>query len=221
MTTDAARPVLARELTDILEAVRRVPPPPVPELAPPNRIRVADPDGADPEMVAEWMNRPHLAATWEYDWPVTRWRNHLRAQVDGAYSRPLILSINEVDRAYLEIYRAAKDSIAHCYESQPHDIGLHGAIADEELVNRGLGPLILGKIVANVLAADPACQRIMFDPDHRNTTVRRLCEFLNCQSLGEHDMPNRRMALYALNRTPPSNGPGGAQDDAKVGLVES
>lgn len=177
-----------------------VPPPPVPELLSPSAIRVADPDGTDAEVVAEWMNRPHLAATWEYDWPVARWRNHLRAQVDGAYSRPLILSINGVDRAYLEIYRAAKDSIARCYESQPHDLGLHGAIADEELINRGLGPLILRKIVANVLTADPACQRIMFDPDHRNTTVRRLCGFLRCDFLGEHDMPNRRMALYALER---------------------
>lgn len=124
--------VLARELTDITDSVRQVPAPPVPELLPPSRIRVADPDGADAELVAEWMNRPHLVTTWEYDWPVARWRNHLRAQVDGAYSRPLILSINGFDRAYMEIYRAAKDSIARCYDSRPHDLGLHGAIADEK-----------------------------------------------------------------------------------------
>ncbi|MCA2246576.1 GNAT family N-acetyltransferase [Mycobacterium intracellulare] len=143
--------MLARELTDITDSVRQVPAPPVPELLPPSRIRVADPDGADAELVAEWMNRPHLVTTWEYDWPVARWRNHLRAQVDGAYSRPLILR----------------------------------------------------KVIASILAVDPACQRIMFDPDHRNTTVRRLCEFLRCEFLGEHDMPNRRMALYALNRPAP------------------
>lgn len=183
------------------EAVRQVPSPPVPELVLPNTIRVADPDGADAEIVAEWMNRPHLAATWEYDWPVARWRNHLRAQVDGAHSRPFILSINGVDRAYMEIYRAAKDPIAGCYDSQPHDLGLHGAIADEELVNRGLGALILRKLIASFLAKDPAWQRIIFDPDHRNTTVRRLCEFLRCEFLGEHDMVNRRMALYAPERT--------------------
>jgi RimJ/RimL family protein N-acetyltransferase len=193
--------VLPRELTDIPEAVGKVPPPPVPELVPPNMIRVADPDGPDAEIVAEWMNRPHLAATWEYDWPVARWRNHLRAQVDGAYSRPFIVGINGVDRGYIEIYRAAKDTIARCYDSQPHDLGLHGAIADEALVNRGLGRLILREAIASILAKDPACQRIMFDPDHRNTTVRRLCEFLRCEFLGEHDMVNRRMALYALERT--------------------
>lgn len=67
-------------------------------------------------------------------------------------------------------------------------------------MDRGLGPLILRKVIASALAIDPACQRIMFDPDHRNTTVRRLCEFLRCEFLGEQDMPNRRMALYALVR---------------------
>lgn len=38
----------------------------------------------------------------------------------------------------------------------------------------------------------------MFDPDHRNTAARRLCEYVGCTFLGEHDTTNRRMALYAL-----------------------
>jgi hypothetical protein len=29
-----------------------------------------------------------------------------------------------------------------------------------------------------------------------------VCEFAQCAFLGEHDMSNRRMALYALPRTP-------------------
>lgn len=40
----------------------------------------------------------------------------------------------------------------------------------------------------------------MFDPDHRNSGARRLCEYAGCDFLGEHDMSNRRMALYALRR---------------------
>ena len=122
-----------------------------------------------------------------------------QARKEGATENPpLIVSIEGVDRGYMEIYRAAKDSIARCYDSQPHDLGLHGAIADAELVNRGLGPLVLREVIASILVKDPACQRIMFDPDHRNATVRRLCEFLGCEFLGEHDMSNRRIALYAL-----------------------
>jgi hypothetical protein len=33
-------------------------------------------------------NRAHLVQAWEYDWPPARWQRYLRAQLDGAYSRP-------------------------------------------------------------------------------------------------------------------------------------
>jgi lysine N-acyltransferase len=56
--------------------------------------------------------------------------------------------------------------------------------------------------VAGMLNAEPQCRRIMFDSDHRNKTARRFCAAGRCVFLGEHDMSNRRMALYALPRTP-------------------
>jgi RimJ/RimL family protein N-acetyltransferase len=198
MTETASIP--PRELTDgLADEVRNVPPPPMPQLAAPFAIRLADPD-ADAVMIAEWMNRPHLAETWEYAWPVSRWRRYLRAQLDGSYSRPLLGSLRGKDHGYIEIYRAAKDSIACRYDADPYDLGLHAAIADPAIVNRGLGPLLLPRIVASVFDREPRCRRIMFDPDHRNTGARRLCEFAGCAFLGEHDMANRRMALYALPR---------------------
>lgn len=75
---------------------------------------------------------------------------------------------------------------------------LWAVIADLSKVNRGFGPLLLPRIVASVFANEPRCRRIMFDPDHRNTATRRLCEWAGCKFLGEHDTTNRRMALYAL-----------------------
>jgi hypothetical protein len=86
--------------------------------------------------------------------------------------------------------------------ADPYDVGLHAAIAGLSIVNKGLGPFLLPRIVASVFEVEPRCRRIMFDPDHRNTSARRLCEYAGCTFLGEHDMSNRRMALYALPRTP-------------------
>ncbi|OKH71712.1 siderophore biosynthesis protein [Mycobacterium sp. SWH-M3] len=198
---EALEPVLKRELTDISDEVRAVGAPPTPTVADPYDIRVVDPE-ADAEMVSEWMNRPHLVEAWEYDWPPQRWQRYLRAQVDGEYSRPFIASFRDVPAGYVELYRAAKDSIAPRYVADPHDLGLHAAIADLRLVNKGIGPFLLPRIVASVFELEPNCRRIMFDPDHRNTAARRLCEWAGCAFLGEHDMSNRRMALYALPRTP-------------------
>lgn len=198
--TEAA-PILARELTDGLsDAVRDAPPPPTPQLTVPFAIRVVEPE-TDAAMVSEWMNRPHLAEAWEYPWPEPRWRRYLHAQLDGSYSRPFIGSLRGKDYGYIELYRAAKDSIGPCYAAEPNDIGMHAGIADLKIVNRGIGPILLPRIAASVFELEPRCRRIMFDPDHRNSAARRLCEYVGCDFLGEHDMANRRMSLYALPRS--------------------
>ena len=196
-----ADPILRRELTEIPDEVRDVPPPPVLALPEPYGLRLADPD-ADAEMMSEWMNRPHLAESWEYAWPVERWRRYLRAQVDGSYSRPFIGSLDGVDRGYVELYRAAKDSIATRYEYDPYDLGLHVAVADLDYVRRGHVSYLLPHLLISMFERDQRCRRVMFDPDHRNVLARRFCESGGCVFLGEHDMSNRRMALYALPRTP-------------------
>lgn len=194
-------PILPRELTDLPGAIRGVPPPPIPELPAPYGLRVADPD-ADAEMIAEWMNRPHLVQAWESDWPAARWHRYLTAQLDGEFSRPLVATLDGVDRAYIELYRAAKDSIARRYEHNPHDLGLHVAVADLDHIERGHVSYLLPHLVVSIFSLDPSCRRIMFDPDHRNALARKFCERSGCAFLGEHDMTNRRMALYVLPRTP-------------------
>ncbi|AKK30173.1 GNAT family N-acetyltransferase [Mycobacterium sp. EPa45] len=191
--------VLARALTDLPDDVSRVPAPVLPAVEPPFALRVAT--AADAVMIAEWMNRPHLAQAWEYDWPVGRWRRHLQAQLNGTYSVPLIASLDGVADGYLELYRAAKDLIATCYDADPYDLGLHAAIASTRLLNRGVGLGLLPQIIANLFAAEPRCRRVMFDPDHRNAAARRVCEAAGCTFLGEFDMSNRRMALYAFDRS--------------------
>lgn len=196
--TDTA-PILHRELVDLPDEVRAVPAPPAPRLAAPFGIRLVDPP-VDAPMVAEWMSRPHLVQAWESAWPVQRWERCLSAQLSGAYSRPFLVSLRGIERGYVEIYWAAKDSIANAYDADPYDLGVHAAIADPAIVNRGIAPLLLPRLVASLFDQEPRCRRVMFDPDHRNTAARRLCEFAGCSYLGEHDMANRRMALYALAR---------------------
>lgn len=197
---EALHPVLPRELTSVSGDVRVVPGPPAPSVDEPYGLRIADPV-ADAEMVSHWMNLPHLVAAWEYPWPPQRWQRYMQAQLEGEYSRPFIGGFRGRDVAYIEIYRAAKDSIATRYDADPYDLGLHVAVADLTLLNRGLVPLLFPKVVASLFEVESRCRRVMFDPDHRNAGARRVCEFAGCTFHGEHDMANRRMALYALPRT--------------------
>lgn len=149
---------LARERFDLPDQVRRLARPPVPSLEPPYGLRVAQ--LTDAEMLAEWMNRPHLAAAWEYDWPASRWRQHLNAQLEGTYSLPLIGSWHGTDGGYLELYWAAKDLISHYYDADPYDLGLHAAIADLSKVNR------LRPAAATADRGQRLCQRAALPADH-------------------------------------------------------
>jgi hypothetical protein len=133
---EAPTPVLPRELTGIFDAVREVAAPPTPALAEPYRIRLVDPD-ADAVMISEWMNRPHLVEASEYAWPPARWQQYLRTQLEGEYSRPFICSFRGGDFGYIELYRAAKDSIAPRYDADPHDVALHAAIAELKFRQQG------------------------------------------------------------------------------------
>ncbi len=189
---------LARERTNVSDVIRAVGPPPLPVLPDPFAVRAAR--VSDAGLVAGWMRRPHLAATWEYDWPVSRWQRHLSAQLEGTYSLPLVGSIDGVAHTYFELYRAARDSIAEYYESDPHDVGLHVAVGDPGDVHRGLAARVFPHLIGGVFDGDAQCRRIVFDPDHRNVAARRACEYFGCRYLGEHDMPRRRMALYLYER---------------------
>ena len=150
----APTPVLTRELASISDAVRAVGAPPTPVLDEPYAIRLIDPD-ADAATVSEWMNRPHVAEAWAYDWSPTRWRSYLAAQLGGEYSRPFIGSFRGTDICYIELYRVAKDCIAPRYAADPHDIGVHAAIADVKFVNRGVASTILPRMVANLFDVEP------------------------------------------------------------------
>ncbi len=115
-TDHSSTQVLKRERNDLSQELQRLGPLPVPLLDPPYSFRAAASD--DAEMVSEWMNRPHLAETWEYAWPASRWRQHLDAQLEGTYSLPLIGTLRGEECAYLEIYWAAKDMISRHYDAQ-------------------------------------------------------------------------------------------------------
>ena len=81
---------------------------------------------------------------------------------------PVRRQLDGVDRGYVELYRAAKDSIVSRYEYDPYDLGLHVAVADSDYMKQGHVSYLLPHLPASMLNLDPRCRRVMFDPDHRN-----------------------------------------------------
>ncbi|MEX5633990.1 GNAT family N-acetyltransferase [Parafrankia sp. FMc2] len=186
-------------VTGLSAAVLAVPAPPLPEMPKPFGLRTVDAD-ADAEMVSEWMNSDLLIHTWNSAWPTERWRSYIQAQLDSGFSRPLILSYEGTVVGYLELYRASRDTISTFYDGDPWDLGLHAAVvARSAMPPSGIADG-LDALVESVFQAEPRCRRVMFEPDHRNTPARIVCEQVKCQRLGMHHMPTRQIALYAWPR---------------------
>ena len=123
--------ILPRELTEgFADEARNAPPPPTPILAEPYALRLVEPD-ADAEMIAEWIE--HAASGRDVGVGLAGGAlaaNTCSAQLDGNYSRPFVGSLHGQPGGYVEVYRAAKDSVATRYQADANDIGVHAAIAD-------------------------------------------------------------------------------------------
>ncbi|TCP45115.1 RimJ/RimL family protein N-acetyltransferase [Tamaricihabitans halophyticus] len=197
----------ARELFENLSPeVRAVGAPPIPVLPEPWRLVPARADGTDLDLVHGWMNSPQVAPFWQQAWPRERWAAELRTQLAGNYCRPFLLLLNERPIGYIELYRAARDVVAHHYPALPHDTGLHGAIGEPDLIGRGLAYRIWLHMIEAVFAADPHCRRMITDPAADHQVARRLdaavARKVGGAELGEVELPHKRAALYIYPRTP-------------------
>ncbi|GAA4934565.1 GNAT family N-acetyltransferase [Actinoplanes utahensis] len=201
MSTETWSAESFRELSEGLDpVVLAAGPPPVPALDGVWRVRPADPDAGDAELVAEWMALPHVDLFWEQAWPVERWAAVLRRQLAGSCTVPLIASRDGVDLAYLEVYRTPRDVVGRYYPADHHDLGVHIAVGPLGATGRGLGRELIRALVAGLFAADPECVRVVADPDARHERARRMFAGAGFAPLAEVDLGHKRAALMSYER---------------------
>ncbi|MFC6088535.1 GNAT family N-acetyltransferase [Saccharothrix sp. BKS2] len=187
---DAYRP------TDDLSGV---PGPPLPVLTGRWRARAADP-GRDLSLVHRWMQSPHVAAFWHQAWPRERWAEELRTQLAGVHSLPVLVDLDGDPVMYLEVYRAARDVVAGVYPARPHDIGLHVAVGELGMTDRGLVRSLLPELADALFAADPRCTRVLLEPDVRNRRAISSFTAGGFAPVGEVLLPDKVALLMVRSR---------------------
>ena len=177
-----------------------VPGPPLPSLTDGWAARTVDPDTFDLELVHRWMQSPHVAAFWQQAWAREHWDNELRRQLAGVHSLPCLVGQDDTPMLYLEIYRAARDQIARCYRALPHDIGVHVAVGDLALTDRGLVRSLLPVLTAALFEADPLCTRVLLEPDVRNKRAIASFRAGGFEPVGEILLPGKVALLMIHTR---------------------
>jgi RimJ/RimL family protein N-acetyltransferase len=137
---------------------------------------------------------------WQQDWPIERWTRVLSAQLAGDYSRPYLVLRDGRPFAYLEVYRTSRDIVGRCYPAHPHDLGVHLAIGELVDTGRGLGRELLRELAPALQLADPACDRVLVEPDARNTPARKMFSGAGFTLIGEYDLGHKRAAVLVYDR---------------------
>jgi RimJ/RimL family protein N-acetyltransferase len=155
---------------------------------------------ADADRISLWMSQPHIQRWWKQDWSVERWAQEIERQAAGEHSVPCVAAVDEEDFGYIELYRVRLDRLAEYYSYDEHDWGVHLAIGDVTRVGRGLGRQLLRALADAVLQADPACRRVVAEPDIENTPSIRAFGAAGFVQQGELQLPDKTAQLMVRTR---------------------
>lgn len=172
--------------------------PPLPLVPAPWTVRVVDGED-DVALVHRWQHEPHVVAFWEQDWPLAQWRANVERQRAGVHSLPCLLALDGVDLAYVEVYRVVRDRLGERWPAAPDDLGVHIAIGDQTRTGAGLGREALRVVAAGLLAADPACTRVVAEPDRENARSVRAFAAAGYQATGDVVVFPEKEALLMIH----------------------
>ena len=130
-----------------------------------------------------------------------RWAQEIAQQAAGEHSRPCVVTLDEEDFAYVELYRVRHDRLAQYYPYDDEDRGVHVAIGDGDRVGRGLGRRLLREVADTVLRSEPACTRVVAEPDVENTPSVRAFAAAGFVQQAELQLPEKTAALMVRTRT--------------------
>ncbi|WP_309505855.1 GNAT family N-acetyltransferase [Streptomyces pyxinae] len=155
----------------------------------------------DLAQLSRWMNDPAVAAFWELAGPPSVTEAHVRAQLDGdGRSVPCLGVLDATPMSYFEIYRADLDPLARHYPARPDDTGVHLLIGGGADRGRGVGATLLRAVTDLVLDHRPGCERVVAEPDLRNTPSVSAFLTAGFRLSAEVDLPEKRAALMIRDR---------------------
>ena len=151
-----------------------------------------DPD-RHTDLLHRWMNDPEVARFWGMGWPPERIARYLCRQLDSAHSVPYLGALDCEPMSYWELYRAEQDRLAEQYPARRGDAGVHLLLGPAGYRGRGLGATLLRAVSDWQLRTD--AERVVAEPDVRNTRSVRAFQRAGFRQAGEIDLPDKRAVL--------------------------
>ncbi|RKT04822.1 RimJ/RimL family protein N-acetyltransferase [Streptomyces sp. 3211.6] len=161
-------------------------------------IRPLDPF-ADAELLHAWVTHPKAAFWMMQDATLTDVeREYVR--ITAHEHHQAFLGLHEGRPAFLmERYDPARLELVGLYDAQPGDVGMHFLVAPTDTPLPGFTRAVITTVMA-ALFADPATERVVVEPDVRNTAVHALNEAVGFVPEGPVTKPEKEALLSFCTR---------------------
>jgi aminoglycoside 6'-N-acetyltransferase-1b len=157
---------------------------------------------ADLPMLAEWLNRPHLADYWTDCQTLAEVREqYLPILTDDSAVSPYVVYLESLPIGYIQSYVAA--DAGDGWWPDEHDPGVRGIdqfLADARILGRGLGTQMVREFV-QFLFEDPTVTRIQADPAPTNLRAIRCFEKAGFRRMGVISTPDGAAMLMVRERS--------------------
>ncbi|NUK82777.1 acetyltransferase, partial [Streptomyces lunaelactis] len=111
------------------------------------------------------------------------------------------IGLHEGRPAFLmETYDPSELELVGLYEARPGDVGMHFLVAPSDRPLHGFTRAVITTVMAAVFA-DPATERVVVEPDVRNTAVHALNEAVGFVPDGPVRKPEKEALLSFCTRT--------------------
>jgi RimJ/RimL family protein N-acetyltransferase len=142
--------------------------------------------------------------------PYARYWGLLNASVDDVHAEYLRISQTGHHRAFLgehdgrpaflmERYEPSYDAVGKLYDVAPGDIGMHVLVAPPDQRIPGFTGAVFETIL-DCLFSDPLIDRIVVEPDVRNTKIHALNERMGFRKYSIVDLPDKQAWLSFCTR---------------------
>ncbi|MYT71454.1 MULTISPECIES: GNAT family N-acetyltransferase [unclassified Streptomyces] len=161
-------------------------------------LRPVDPQ-ADAELLHRWVTDPKAAFWLMQDAKLEDVeREYMSIAASGHHDA--FLGLHDGEPAFLmERYDPRHVELVGLYEPEPGDIGMHFLTAPSEIRISGFTRAVITAVM-EYLFTDPAVERVVVEPDVRNTAVHALNEAVGFVPAREIDKPEKKALLSFCTR---------------------
>lgn len=160
----------------------------------PTRVGFRRLQASELPMIHRWLHTPHVARWWYEDTgPYEKVAKQYSAYIEGEEPvEPFLILHEGRPVGYIQWYRVSEDEEYEELVDIEDSAGIDLFIGEEDLLYRGLGPLVIKRFIEEVVFADEGIETCIIDPEPGNGAAIRayekvgFCYFKSADTSGGH-----------------------------------